>query len=181
MRTPKSRLRAARASAVPADTDQAMSKLYAHNYRPLVRLAALLVGDPAAAEKVVQDAFVDLHCALIDLQCAGPRRSGPDVALAQLRRAVIERSRSAPPVSATAGSAAASTALVAAGGAAAPAALVAALRRLPARQREVLVLHYFADLTEAQIAAATGIGPDAVRSHIAVAFSLLRAELPAVA
>ncbi len=162
MRTPKPRLRGARASAHPADTDQAMSRLYAQNYRPLVRLAALLVGDPAVAETIVQDAFVDLHC-------AWPGRSGPGAALAQLRRAVIERSRLVPTATATATVAAE------------PSAFVAALRRLPTRQREVLVLHYFADLTEAQIAAATGIDPATVRSHIALAFSLLRAELPAVA
>ena len=162
MRTPKTRLRGARASAVPANTDQAMSTLYTQNYRPLVRLAALLVGDPASAETIVQDAFVDLHC-------AWPGRSGPAVALAQLRRAVVERSRLVPPAPPTACAVTE------------PSAFVAALRRLPARQREVLVLHYFADLTEAQIAAATGIDPDTVHSHIALGFSLLRAELPAVA
>jgi DNA-directed RNA polymerase specialized sigma24 family protein len=162
MRAPKTRLHGDRVARVPADTDQAMSTLYAQNYRALVQLAALLVGDPDTAEKIVQDAFVDLHR-------AWPSQPGPEAALAQLRRTVIARSRSVPAVPAAACVAAESPAFV------------AALRRLPARQREVLVLHYFAELTEAQIAAATGIGPDAVHSHIAQAFSLLRAELPAVA
>ncbi len=162
MRAPKTRLRGDRVGRVPADTDQAMSTLYTQNYRALVRLAALLVGDPNTAEKIVQDSFVALHR-------AWPSPPGPEAALAQLRRAVIERSRSLPPVPATAAVAAESPAFM------------AALRKLPARQREVLVLYYFAELTEAQVAAATGIGPDAVHNHIALAFSLLRAELPAVA
>jgi DNA-directed RNA polymerase specialized sigma24 family protein len=172
MRTPKARLAAARAALARAGADQAMSALYEQNYRPLVQLAALLVADPAIAEKIVQDAFVDLHR-------AGP---GTSAALARLRRAVVERSRSAPVTPATtAVPATAPTTVPASGLAAGPSGLVAALRKLPGRQREVLVLHYFADLTEAEIAAATGIGADTVHGHIALAFSLLRAELPAVA
>jgi RNA polymerase sigma factor (sigma-70 family) len=54
---------------------------------------------------------------------------------------------------------------------------VPALWTLPARQREVVVLRYFADLPETQIASATGISEDAVRSHTAQAMSSLRAEL----
>ena len=136
-----------------------MSRLYAQNYRPLVRLAALLVGDPAAAETIVQDAFVDLHC-------AWPGRSGPGAALAQLRRAVIERSRSVPPATATAAPSVRN-----------PRPSWPRCAGCPPGSARCLVLHYFADLTEAQIAAATGIGPATVRSHIALAFSLLRAEL----
>ena len=56
--------------------------------------------------------------------------------------------------------------------------LVSAVWALPARQREVLVLRYFADLPENQVAAATGLSEDAVRSQVALAFSALRAELP---
>ena len=44
--------------------------------------------------------------------------------------------------------------------------LVAALRRLPARQRECLVLRFFGDMTEPAIAAATGLSPNTVKTHL---------------
>jgi RNA polymerase sigma factor (sigma-70 family) len=50
---------------------------------------------------------------------------------------------------------------------------------LAIREREVLVLRYFADLPEHEIAAATGISRGAVRSHAARALTSLRAELRA--
>jgi RNA polymerase sigma factor (sigma-70 family) len=56
-------------------------------------------------------------------------------------------------------------------------ALISALRTLPARQREVLVLRYFVDLSDAQIAATMGISRGAVKSHAARAMSSLRAAL----
>jgi hypothetical protein len=39
------------------DADQAVADLYQTHYRPLVRLAALLVSDLATAEEIVQDSF----------------------------------------------------------------------------------------------------------------------------
>ena len=56
-------------------------------------------------------------------------------------------------------------------------AVVSALRALSARQREVVVLRYFADLPEAEIAAATGMSVAAVRDHAARAMSALQADL----
>jgi RNA polymerase sigma-70 factor (sigma-E family) len=53
-------------------------------------------------------------------------------------------------------------------------ALLAALDRLPARQRAVVVLRYFADQTETQTAAAMGCSVGAVKSHAAKALSRLR-------
>ena len=55
--------------------------------------------------------------------------------------------------------------------------MVTALRTLPARQREALVLRYYGDLSEAQIAAAMGISRGAVKSHTARAMSSLRTVL----
>jgi DNA-directed RNA polymerase specialized sigma24 family protein len=55
--------------------------------------------------------------------------------------------------------------------------VVAALRTLPGRQREAIVLRYYADLSEAEIAAAMGISRGAVKSHTARAMAALRAEL----
>lgn len=54
------------------------------------------------------------------------------------------------------------------------AALTAALDRLPARQRAVVVLRYFADMTETQTAHAMGCSVGAVKSHAAKALARLR-------
>ncbi len=136
-----------------ADADQAIAALYGMHHRSLVRLAALLVPDVITAEAIVQDAFVDLYT-------VWPGLLGDGAAIIFLRRRVVDRSRSAP-----------------AGHGPRCAGLPAALRALPARQREVLVLQYFADLPEAQVAATAGISEAAVRTQVALAFSALRPEL----
>jgi len=53
-------------------------------------------------------------------------------------------------------------------------ALLEDLRRLPPRQRAVLVLRYFDDLTEADTAAALGISVGTVKSHARDALATLR-------
>ena len=55
--------------------------------------------------------------------------------------------------------------------------VLAALRQLPDRQREVLVLRYYADLSEAQIAEAIGISRGAVKSHASRGMAALRTTL----
>jgi RNA polymerase sigma-70 factor (sigma-E family) len=156
------------------DAGQAVTTLYQMHYRSLVRLAALLVSDLATAEDIVQDSFAAVHGTWHALP-------GTDAALCYLRRSVVRRSRSASRRQRPAGTSAPDL-----GGAGPDAgiplpgsAVVSALRALPARQREVLVLRYFADLTEAEIASATGLSAAAVKSHIARAMSSLRAELRA--
>jgi RNA polymerase sigma-70 factor (sigma-E family) len=59
-------------------------------------------------------------------------------------------------------------------------ALTAALGGLPPRQRAVIVLRYFADLSEAQTAAVMGCSPGTVKSHAAKALSRLR-DMPELA
>ena len=56
-------------------------------------------------------------------------------------------------------------------------AVITALRTLPARQREALVLRIDGDLSEAQIAATMGISKGAVKSHTARAMTALRSVL----
>jgi RNA polymerase sigma factor (sigma-70 family) len=58
-------------------------------------------------------------------------------------------------------------------------AVVAALRSLPPRQREALVLRYYGHMSEAQIASVMGIRHGAVKSHTARAMSALRSTLEA--
>jgi len=56
-------------------------------------------------------------------------------------------------------------------------AVIAALRTLPPRQREALVLKFYADLSEAQIANTMGISRGAVKSHTARGVAALRVVL----
>jgi RNA polymerase sigma-70 factor (sigma-E family) len=153
--------------------DREMTALYEDHYSSLVRLAALLVGDMAAAEEIVQDSFVAL--------CHARQRPGGDSALSYLRRFVVNRSRSVLPHRADKNAPGATPATPGAqrGAMAAPEypAVISALRALPARQRAVLVLRYYADLSEAQVAEVMGISKGAVGRHTARATASLRAVL----
>ncbi len=156
--------------------DLAVVELYSQHYRALVRLAALLLRDTPTAEEVVQDSFVAMHG-------GWQRLRDTEKALAYLRQAVVNRSRSvlrhrtvvdknlqkAPPDMPSAEHGA--LALLERD------AVVAALRHLPDRQREAIVLRYYADLSEADIAAAMGISRGAVKSHTSRGMSALRAAL----
>jgi RNA polymerase sigma-70 factor (sigma-E family) len=158
------------------DADRAVTALYRIHYRSLVRLATLLVGDIATAEEIVQDSFIAVHAAWRRL------RDG-DRALSYLRQWVVNRSRSAPRHHMTGNRAAPNPMPSMPGAEQAEIAqlerspLVLALRALPPRQREALVLHYYAGLPEDQIASAMGISRGAVRSHTAQAVLSLRAVL----
>ena len=139
------------------DASHAVAALYQLHYPALVRLAALLIPDLATAEDIVQDAFAAVH---------GRWHVQPDAdaALAYLRWSVVHRSRSVPPLGGpTAGTDEPGSAVM------------SALRALSARQREVVVLRYFADLPEAEIASATGMSMAAVRNHAAQAMSSMQA------
>jgi RNA polymerase sigma-70 factor (sigma-E family) len=164
--------------SVPAqwDAERAVTTLYGQHYRTLVRLAALLVRDVATAEEVVQESFLAMHG-------SWRRLRDTEKALSYLRQSVVNRSRSvlrhrvvvdrnapAPPPAAPSAEQGAITELE-------RSAVVSALRRLPLRQREALVLRYYLDLSEAQIASAMGISRGAVKSHTARGMSSLRTVL----
>jgi RNA polymerase sigma-70 factor (sigma-E family) len=164
------------ARAADSAAAQALTELYSAHYRSLVRLAALLLHDIATAEEVVQDSFVALHLGIHRL-----RES--DKALSYLRSAVVNRSRSVlrhrvvvernPAKPAPDGPSAEHGALELLE----RSAVVSALRELSVRQREVVVLRYYADLSESQIAQVMGITRGAVKSHTSRAMSALRAVL----
>ena len=148
--------------AVPAgsvatewDADQALTAMYSTHYRSLVRLAALLVRDVATAEEVVQESFITMHT-------AWRRIRDNDKALSYLRQSVVNKSRSVlrhrvvvdrnapkPAPDMPSAEQGALTLLE-------RRQVVSALRSLPPRQREALVLRYYGDLSEAQIASAMG-------------------------
>ncbi len=159
------------------DADEAVTHLYGAHYRSLVRLSALLLRDVGEAEETVQDAFVAMH--------GGWRRlRDPDKALAYLRQSVVNRSRSALRRRAvrerhaqTAVPAAASSAEQQVMLAEEHRAVIDALRTLPDRQREAVVLRYYADLSEADTALAMGVSRGAVKSHTSRGMSALRKSL----
>lgn len=161
------------------DADEALVALYTAHYRQLVRMAALLLHDTPAAEDVVQDAFVAMHA-------SWRRLRDPEKAAAYLRQAVVNRARSrlrhlkvvdrnapAPAPDAASAEYGAMRALD-------RAEVIGALRRLPVRQREVVVLRYYSDLSEAQIAETLGISRGAVKSHASRAIATLRTSLESV-
>jgi RNA polymerase sigma-70 factor (sigma-E family) len=159
------------AAELELDTDRAVAELYSLHYRSLTRLATLLVRDAVTAEDVVQDAFVAMRS-------AWPRLGDTEKALAYLRQAVVNRSRSVLRHWSVIGTnlQQASAEHGALDLLDQPAA-VAALLGLPERQREAIVLRFYADLSEDQIAAAMHISRGAVRSHTARGLSGLRAAL----
>jgi RNA polymerase sigma-70 factor (sigma-E family) len=172
---------AGEASTVRWTADEAVTRLFAAHYRQLVRLAVLLVADRAVAEELVQDAFVRLH------QHWGRLRD-PDKALAYLRTSVVNAARSAQRRRGVADRYLASlppphcapSAELGALGALEHAEVMAALRELPTRQREALVLRYYLDLSEAEIADVMGISRGAVKSHAARGIAALRTSLERV-
>jgi RNA polymerase sigma factor (sigma-70 family) len=148
--------------------------LFARHYLGLVRLAVRLVDDQQTAEDVVQDVFALFA-----------RRRGDDVAepLAYLRRAVVNRCRSVMRRRRVA-RAFSSHPRTAENAEAADAGtlrnverqrMLAAIRRLPARQREVIVLRFYEDLAVSDIGAALGISAGAVSSALNRALSALAA------
>lgn len=158
-----------------------VEQLYASRRVALVRAATLLLGDRAVAEEVVQQAFVELYRTfdrLRDEQAAGGylHRTVVNLAHTQLRRrAVASRSRFA---------------LVPAGVAEAADALVittaereivlAAIGGLSRRQRECVVLRWYLDLSEREIAETLGISGGAVKTHLHRGMAALADRLEAL-
>jgi RNA polymerase sigma-70 factor (sigma-E family) len=146
-------------AAVAAVTD-----LFREHHLELVRLALVMVGDLATAEDVVQDAFERLHRGWHGLR-------HPSSSLAYVRASVLNGCRSAHRRAAVARKHAPQLAEPpwrsgpdAASAADDRGALAGALRRLPRRQREVLVLRYYLDLDVAEIAGTLRITPSSVRA-----------------
>ena len=168
------------ATHVPAtsawDASDAVTEIYTAHYNQLVRLAVMLVHDVQTAEEVVQDAFEAMHL-------AWRRLRDTEKALSYLRQAIVNKSRSVlrhrrvvemhPPKPAPDEQSAEHAALTLME----RSAVTSALRTLPARQREAVVLRYYGDFSEADIAKAMGISRGAVKSHTARAMAALKSIL----
>jgi len=162
--------------AVGAEWDDALIDLYRAQRLPLLRLAVLLTDDPGTAEDVVQDAFVALQRrwhAVEPAAAAGYLRTSVVNGVRTLyrRRSVARRHLHAvgqedvPP---------ADLALLLTED---QREVVEALRTLPRRQREVLVLRYWSELTEAEISDALGVARGTVKSSASRGLASLQKQL----
>ncbi|MFF9196706.1 SigE family RNA polymerase sigma factor [Streptomyces sp. NPDC014779] len=155
-----------------------LTETYRAHYRSLLGLAALLLDDTASCEDVVQEAFIRVHS-------ARSRVRDPEKTLAYLRQTVVNLSRSAlrrrilglkllskPMPDMASAEEGAYDQLE-------RDALIKAMRGLQRRQREVLVLRYFADMTEAQVAETLGISLGSVKAYGSRGIAALRVAMEA--
>ena len=158
-----------------ADAGPLVTALYQAHGVGLIRLAVVMLGDRPAAEDVVQEAFCGLYRRWDHLD-------DPGNALRYLRSSVLNGCRSVlrnrgrlylrlgqEPGRPDSVESAESTALVGEE----HRAVLAALRRLPDRQREALVLRFYLELSETEIARSMGISPGTVKSTVSRALAAL--------
>lgn len=152
----------------PPALDDAMDALFRAERDGLLRMATLMVGSAAIAEEVVQDAFAGLgpRWESIDKPGAYVRRSVVNGCAQVLRRRDAERRAIDSQVPRP--DIALPTRLIE---------LAEALDALSDRQRIVIVLRYFVDLHDDDIAEALNVTPSSVRSLARRAMTTLRKEL----
>jgi len=163
---------------LPRDRDDAVSALFSAHHARLVGLARLLVDDLGTAEDVVQDAFTSLYrrwpwirdhaAALSYLQASVA--NGARSALRRRRTVRLVRVERPPDVPSAEASAVAHDE---------HRRIISALGLLPLRQRQVLVLRYYLDQSEAEIAATLSISKGSVKQHASRAIAALTAQLEA--
>ena len=151
---------------LPAGRDAAVSALFDAYYSRLVALARRILSEPAAAEDVTMDAFVGLYR-------RWDRVRRPDDAFFYLRSSVVNGSRTRIRREVMARGRQAtlwgSTAPLPDDhdGVAERDEVLRALRRLSGRQRQVLVLRFYEQLSEAEIAETLGCSNGSVKTHAA--------------
>ena len=149
-----------------AEAAASVTALYAEHAVGLVRLAVVMTGDRSCAEDIVQDAFFGLYRRWDRLTDTSAPLAYLRVSVlngcrtAQRRLAQGRRRERAPAVPAETADSPEARALLNEE----QRAVAAALRRLPARQREALVLRYYLDLSEQEIAQAMGVTRGTVKS-----------------
>ena len=159
-----------------AGASTTLASLHREHYRSLVKLASILVDDPGVCEEIVQDAFVAVFR-------SGDRVRDDAKLPAYVRSAVLNGARShlrkrqvrsrLRVVDSGAVASAEKSALVADD----QRAVLSALRALPDRQRDVLVLRFYLDLSEAEIAETLGIAPGTVKTHVRRGLDALTEQL----
>ncbi len=148
----------------PGPETDTFAEFYAGHFTELVRLAALLSGSADTAPDLVQDCFVRLHGRWSSVRLPLPyvRRTVVHACASHHRRVARARRQPAPEEQVSVLGADE---------------LGDALAKLPARQRAAVVLRYYADLPDADIAAALRCRPGTVRSLIHRALADLRGSI----
>jgi len=155
-----------------SDADDLIHGLYQEHALTLVRMAKLLLRDQESAEDAVQDAFLGLYRAL-------DRLADRDDLMPYLRAAVINKCRSVlrtrrramlRPVQHEPEASSPESAAMAGEE---RRAVFDAVSRLPRRAREVLVLRYYLDLTDDQVAATLAVSRGTVSSTASRAIAAL--------
>ena len=142
-----------------------LASVYERDRLRLFRLARLMTGSDSVAEEVVQDAFIRVHASGRVPESPGAylRTTVVNLCRNRLRRLAVERGVTPgsalfvtnPEIDET----------------------WSALSRLPIRQRTVVVLRFYEDLSEAEIAEILGWPRGTVKSCLHRALSRLRKEL----
>lgn len=144
--------------------DDDLVTLYRGRYEPMVRLAYLLTGNRSVAEELVQDAFVSVHrnWERAAFPSAYLRTAVVNNARSWLRRRVLEEQRAAAPPR----------------DAGLPAdEMWDVLQHLPERQRVAIVLRFYEDLPDTDIARILGCRLPTVRTAIHRGLAALRKEI----
>jgi len=161
----------------PPSAADAIASLYDQHHVALCRLATVLLGDASRAEEVVQEAFLRTYRSWWrvrdhDRAYGYLRVTVVNLCRSQLRRRTVEsranrakwaeesRQAAAVPVPGSVGVPEQSEGVVG---------IRQALAGLPARQREIVVLYYFEDLSVATIATALHCSAGTVKSQLAKA------------
>jgi RNA polymerase sigma-70 factor (sigma-E family) len=154
----------------------AVSALYAAHALGLTRLALVMTGDRQAAEDIVQDAFCGLHRRWPALRDSGKALPYVRAAVMNGCRAEFRRTRSRS--AAARGRAgylppewSAESAVLADQE---RRDVIAALRLVPPRQREALVLRYYLELSEAETASAMRVSRGTAKSAVSRGLSAMR-------
>jgi RNA polymerase sigma-70 factor (sigma-E family) len=150
------------AGELGGDGSDAFDELYRREYEPMLRLAYLLVDSDQLAEEAVHDAFAKVfeRWKRLDRPGAYLRTCVVNRCRDLQRRRRVERTR---PVATRSESAELGADEV-----------VDAVAKLPMRQRAALVLRYYQDLSEADIAEALGVRPGTVKSLLSRGLDQLR-------
>ncbi len=155
-----------------------LEALFRAHATPLLRLAVLLTGERALAEELVQEAFVRLHRAsrppAVGAERAYLRRTVINLSHGHHRHLRVVRRR---PTEVRPDGVAAEVDVVRRD----DQRLVAeAVRSLPARQRDCIVLRFYEDLSDTEIAAVLGLSPGSVKTHLHRARATLADRLEAL-
>jgi RNA polymerase sigma-70 factor (sigma-E family) len=141
-----------------------LEELYVAHYRQLVGLAQLVLGGNAAAEDIVQEAFIRVYGSRSKIRDPDRAASYLRVTTMNLARSLLRRQQTAlrhapdPPAEPAGPEEQVLTRVRNAG-------VLNALRQLPWRQQQVIMLRYYADLSVLETAQTLQISAGTVKTH----------------